>query len=201
MAKSNNPPRDIEVRIRELSQLFDSLDPSPFVEKDLDPKAEEYIVESVRQLPQSTAGALVIHLDQPAAMRDQEQVVGDAIREHFARQSRRLQRKLRLLVRRGFVSLAIGVAFLAAAFATTQAIRRLLGESDLWRVFEQGLLIVGWVAMWRPLEIFLYDWWPILGERRMHDRLSRMQVRIALRTEPGHPSDSLPPAEKPTHRG
>jgi hypothetical protein len=184
MVKSDNPPRDIEVRIRELSQLFDSLDPSPFVEKDLDPKAEEYIVESVRELPKGTAGPLVICLDQPDVMRDQEQVVGDAIREHFARQSRRLQRKLRVLIRRGFLSLAIGIAFLAAAFATTQAIRRLLGESDLWRVFEQGLLIVGWVAMWRPLEIFLYDWWPILGERRMYDRLSRMQVRIESRSEP-----------------
>ncbi len=195
MAKNSIPPRDIEVRIRELSQLFDSLDPSPFVEKDLDPKAEEYIVDSVGELPPGTAYALVIHLDQPAGLPDQEQVVGDAIREHFARQSRRLQRKLRALVRRGFVSLAIGIAFLAAAFATTQAIRRLLGESSLWRVFEQGLLIVGWVAMWRPLEIFLYDWWPILGERRMHDRLSRMPVRIALRSEPPD-LPSRPPAAR-----
>jgi hypothetical protein len=48
-------------------------------------------------------------------------------------------------------------------------------------LFEQGLLIVGWVAMWRPLEIFLYDWWPIVGERRIHGRLSRMEVRIAPR--------------------
>ena len=32
--------------------------------------------------------------------------------------------------------------------------------------------------MWKPLEVFLYDWWPILGERRIHDRLSRIKVRI-----------------------
>ena len=32
--------------------------------------------------------------------------------------------------------------------------------------------------MWRPLEVFLYDWWPILGEARLLDRLSRMPVRI-----------------------
>jgi hypothetical protein len=32
--------------------------------------------------------------------------------------------------------------------------------------------------MWRPLEIFLYDWWPIVGERRLHERLSRIEVRI-----------------------
>ena len=181
--RAKAPPRVIEVRLRELSQLFDSLDPSPFVEKDLDPKAEEYIVDSVRDLPPAAAYALVIHLDQPGASPDQEQVVGDAIREHFARQSRRLKRNLRLLIRRGLVSLAIGIAFLATAFATTQAIRRLLGDSGVWLLFEQGLLIVGWVAMWRPLEIFLYDWWPILGKRRTHDRLSRMQVRIAPKAE------------------
>jgi len=34
------------------------------------------------------------------------------------------------------------------------------------------------VAMWRPLEIFLYDWWPIVGERRIHDRLSRIDVQV-----------------------
>ena len=182
MTNPTGAPRVIEVRLRELSQLFDSLDPSPFVEKDLDPKAEEYIVDSARDIPSGTAPTLVIHLDQPGASPDQEQVVGDAIREHFARESRRLQRKLRSLIRRGWLSLAIGMAFLAAAFATTQTVRRLLGESGLWQLLEQGLLIVGWVAMWRPLEIFLYDWWPILGERRIHDELSRMPVKIAVKS-------------------
>lgn len=170
----------IELRLRELSQLFESLDPSPFFEKDLDPKAEEYIVDSVRELPPRTARTLVVHLDQPAGL--PEQKVGDAVREHFARQSRLLQRKLRLLMRRGFVSLGIGIAFLAVIVGISQGVGRLMGEDDLALLFQEGLLIVGWVAMWRPLEIFLYDWWPILGERRVHDRLSRMQVRIALRT-------------------
>ena len=187
MVAGGNEPRVIEVRLRELSQLFDSLDPSPFVERDLDPQAEEYIVDSVRQLPSAMAYALVIHLDQPDTPAERERVVGNAIRDHFARQAKRLHRNLRLLIRRGLVSLIIGVAFLAAAFATTQAVRRFLGESGMLRLFEQGLLIVGWVAMWRPLEIFLYDWWPIVGERRIHGRLSRMEVRIASRTPSDRP--------------
>ena len=45
-------------------------------------------------------------------------------------------------------------------------------------VLREGLLIVGWVAMWRPLEVFLYDWWPIRAEARLYDRLSAMPVRI-----------------------
>jgi hypothetical protein len=43
---------------------------------------------------------------------------------------------------------------------------------------REGLVIGGWVAMWRPLEIFLYDWWPIHAEARLFDRLAAMPVRI-----------------------
>jgi hypothetical protein len=44
------------------------------------------------------------------------------------------------------------------------------------------LVIGGWVAMWRPLEIFLYDWWPIRDERQLYERLSVMPVRVTLNT-------------------
>ncbi len=172
-------PGVIEVRLREVSQLFDVLDPSPFREKDLDADAEEYIVESLKEMPPNTACLLVIHLDQPPDLPDQGRSVGEAIRIHFARRAKLLRRDLHRLLRRGMVSLAIGLAFLATFFLISQLVGRLLGESTLATVLREGLLIVGWVAMWRPLEIFLYDWWPILGEQRLHERLSRIDVRIA----------------------
>jgi hypothetical protein len=39
-------------------------------------------------------------------------------------------------------------------------------------------------VLFNPLEIFLYDWWPILAERKLYDRLSAMPVRITFRTAP-----------------
>lgn len=36
--------RSISVKLRDINQLFNSMDPSPFIEKDLDDKAEEFIV-------------------------------------------------------------------------------------------------------------------------------------------------------------
>jgi hypothetical protein len=166
----------IEVRLKELNQLFDSRDPSPFAEKDLDPKAERYIVDSYREMPGRLVRSLVVYLDQ--AGEAQEAVVADAIREHFARQARHLRQQLRLLIRRGLVSLGIGIAFLAAVFGISTAVSGVMKGHPLAPLFEQGLLIVGWVAMWRPLEIFLYDWWPVAGERRMHERLSGIEVRL-----------------------
>jgi hypothetical protein len=39
-------------------------------------------------------------------------------------------------------------------------------------------VIGAWVALWRPLEIFLYDWWPIRAEARLFDRLGSMDVQV-----------------------
>ena len=51
----------VEVHVRELSQLFDSLDPSPFHEKVLDRDAEEYIDSRLKELPKAPA-ALIVYL-------------------------------------------------------------------------------------------------------------------------------------------
>ena len=40
--------------------------------------------------------------------------------------------------------------------------------------------------MWRPLEVFLYDWWPIRAEGRLLQRLSTIPLRIEYKeTAPG----------------
>jgi hypothetical protein len=170
----------IQLRLRDAAQLFDTMDPSPFREKDLDPKAEAYIVESVHELPPHARCQIVIHLDQPASPEEQRGLA-DAIHVHFARRAQLLRRNLRQLIRRGFVSLAIGAVFLSVLFISAHLISQLMGESPWGALLREGLLIVGWVAMWRPLEIFLYDWWPIVGERRLNDRLSRIDVRTVHR--------------------
>jgi hypothetical protein len=168
----------IAVRLRDVRQLFDAMDPSPFREKDVDSHAEGYIVESIRELPSQAPTALVIYLDQRSGLPDETRAIGDALQAHFRRRATLLRRDLRRLVRRGLVSLAIGVSFLALLFAAARLVNWLMGEGALASLFKESLIIGGWVAMWRPLEIFLYDWWPILGEQRIHERLSRLSVRV-----------------------
>ena len=46
----------IELSVQEVAQLFESLDPYPFREKDLDKDAEEFIVGWARELPGRTFG-------------------------------------------------------------------------------------------------------------------------------------------------
>jgi hypothetical protein len=40
------------------------------------------------------------------------------------------------------------------------------------------------VALWRPLEILLYDWWPMLADARLFDRLANMAVEVNVVQRP-----------------
>jgi hypothetical protein len=168
----------IEVRLRELSQLFNSMDPSPFIDRDLDAAAEEFIVSWARELPHKSELELVIHL---ATLPPPDRVKGteEAVRHYFATRAEVKHRELRLLLRRGRASLLIGLLFLAGCFGLGELAQQApLGK---WNEFvELGLHIVGWVAMWRPLEIFLYDWWPVRSDQRLLERLARMKVQLNL---------------------
>jgi hypothetical protein len=180
-AGGTRAPREqevIDVRIRELRQFFDSMDPSPFRDKDLDPKAEAYIVDSLKELPSRAPCVLRIRLEQSTGLPDIERYAGEAVHVHFARRSDSATRDLHDLLRRGGISLVIGVAFLATLLALSALIDRWMAPSETAAIVKESLLIAGWVAMWRPLEIFLYDWWPIVGDRRVFRRLSRIDVRV-----------------------
>jgi hypothetical protein len=176
------------VYVRELSQLFDSMDPSPFHERDLDRNAHEYIVGFAKKLPRQAPSALIVHLDKPLGPPDEEQTLADAIQVHFARRAELARRELRQLMRRGWISLWIGLTVLAAALIGGELLTNRIGGSALARLLGTSLHIGGWVAMWKPIEILLYEWWPILGERRIFDRLSRTTVRIVYRSPP--PADA-----------
>lgn len=171
----------IEVRIAELRQLFNAIDPSPFRERDLDPRAEEFIVGWSSDLPLDAPLALVVHLDRAAGRPDEAAMLREAIHEYFAQRAGGTRRKLRELFHRGRISLVIALAFLSASLLLSDALSNYFEGSRLADVLREGFLIGGWVAMWRPIEVFLYDWWPIRAEVRLFHRLSVMPVRIEYR--------------------
>jgi hypothetical protein len=169
----------IEVHVRELNQLFNSMDPSPFLDKDLDVDAEEFITGWARELPREKPLALLVHLDQPAVQPGQVAGLSNAVHSYFDHRAAMARQRLRELLRLGRKSLLIGSLFLAMCLLIGDWLTKGFPENRGAQIISESLTIGGWVAMWRPMEIFLYDWWPILRERRMLLRLSHMPVRVA----------------------
>lgn len=173
----------IEVHVGELKQLFNSLDPTPFRERDLDPRAEEFIVGWATELHGEKPLCLVVHVDRAdASLVDatpaDAAMLREAISEFFKQRALVTRRRLRQVLRVGRTSLLIGLAALTASIALGDFVATALAGNRFGGIIGESLLIGGWVAMWRPLEVFLYDWWPIRGEASRFDRLSQMSVRV-----------------------
>src|ERR1700751_2470269 len=168
----------IEVHLGELKQLFNAIDPSPFRDKDLDPKAEEVLVGWAKELPRDATLALVVDLDREAGFPDEAAVLREAIHEFFSQRAEAYRPRLRELFRVGRTSLVIGLVALTSAIALGDFLAALVKGNRIGEIVREGLTIGGWVSMWRPLEIFLYDWWPIRDEARLSGRLAAMPVRI-----------------------
>jgi len=168
----------VEIRLARPQQLFNSLDPSPFHERDLDQDAEEYIVDSVDEFPLPRPLKLVIHL--PADQLSPPGYAPDlaqALHNYFTYRLDECQRRLRFFFRDGRMSLAVGLAFLLGCTILRQAALA-WGKGVVSEIMGEGLLILGWVAMWRPLEIFLYDWRPIKRRCRLLAKLSEIPVIV-----------------------
>jgi len=170
--------RPIELKIHDIGQLFQSLDPLPFRERDLDIAVEDYVVSWARELPRRKGLEIVVHL--PAAQMQQEDSaqVAQAILNYFAYRADQVTRELAELFRFGRTALIIGVTVLALCVIAGIGFSRLLNNDYIGRFLQEGLFILGWVANWRPMEVFLYDWWPLARRRRLYRRLASANVTL-----------------------
>lgn len=167
----------IELRVTDLRQLFNAMDASPFGHRDLDPRAEEFVVSWARELSPKTALALRVHLEAPPGKPDETARLSEAIHGFFRQRAEANSRSLRNLFRLGRTSLIIGLAFLVLTVGVSDLIA-LRAHGSFAETLREGLAIVGWVALWRPLEIFLYEWWPIRAQIHLSKRLAAMPVEI-----------------------
>jgi hypothetical protein len=167
----------IEINLSRLAQLFNSLDPSPFHERDLDHDAEEYIVGWAEEIALQRPLRLVIHLPSDQLPATGAIDLGEAIHNYFAYRETNERRRLRVLFRDGRIALATGLAFLFCCVLLRE-LAFSFGRGAASDIIGEGMLIIGWVAMWRPLEIFLYEWVPMRRRCRILAKLAKMPVIV-----------------------
>jgi hypothetical protein len=178
LGTNNAPAEAIELRVNEIGQLFQSLDPFPFREKDLDKEVDEYIVSWARELSNDEPIKITIQIPEKEAHTKAASQLPEAFARYFSYRADLLQRELNELYSLGRRFFVIGIAILVVCLGLSQVAGKYLPEGPFRRLVEQSLPILGWVANWRPLEIFLYDWWPIARRRDLYRRLSAVPVQI-----------------------
>lgn len=174
----------LALKLSEAKQLFNSMDPAPFRERELDSGAADYIVKWAIQAPRQARLRLEVEFEKALTDLTSAEDVCQAVRDHFGRQAEDAKFALGRLFHRGRMSLLIGMMFLAVAIATSEVLASALHPASAHLVRE-SLAIGGWVALWHPLDVFLYQWWPVAGRIRLYRRLERMSVNILAGTRPG----------------
>lgn len=172
------PVTSIALRSATIGHLFSSLDPSPFRQKDLDTGVEEFITGWVRELPPGEAFEIVVHLPESEAGKPDAARIPEAFAHYFADRAIHAEQEMRELFRIGRRFLSIGIVVLIARLTASQIAAATIPNRVLAGVIEESLIIVGWVANWKPIEIYLYDWIPIRRRINLYRRMAAAPVRV-----------------------
>ena len=109
----------IELRVNEIGQLFQSLDPFPFREKDLDKEVDEYIVSWARELSQDQPIKIIIQIPEREARTKAASELAEAFARYFSYRADLLQRELNeLYIALVAVSLLLALQFWSHALAS-----------------------------------------------------------------------------------
>ncbi|MFA4824548.1 MAG: hypothetical protein WC593_05250 [Methanoregula sp.] len=166
----------IEIKLSSIMQLFNSFDPAPFHEKELDSAAEHYIIDTVKDFPVKTKFKMVIYLPKELAESEQARKIKPAIQYHFEYRAMGADRKFRSHFRYGRTTMLIGLSFLTIALFTRQMVSHMNYLAA--QIFADALLIFGWAAMWEPITVLLYELWPILQMKKVYQKISGMDIDI-----------------------
>lgn len=172
----------MRLSVTHLGALFERLDPAPPAERDLDAHAEQFLVSWARSLPAEAPLRLSIEVHHTPSEPGAARAVQQAVRNHFLAMARLSRIELRALLQEGRIALLIGLSFLACCVTAASTVVQLLPPNPWTDVLRETLTIGGWVAMWRPLQIYLYDWWPLKSREHLYRRMARTKVRLRCRT-------------------
>lgn len=172
------PPFPIDVRLDSLDGLYSALDPSPFRQRDLDPRAVEHVVQWASDAP--PGAPLLLRISVPAAP-DPGVTEADteaAVRNHFAYEAGLLARRHRRNWGRMARWLAVGLTLMTLLLVLRSGIGRIAPESLFNEVVGEAFVIAGWVALWVPIERLGFDGWLLGDQLRLYRRLAAMRVEV-----------------------
>lgn len=164
----------VSIHVHNLAQLFNSLDPSPFWDRDLDGEAAQFIEEEFAEKRSAQKWHLHIHAGGGAELAADLQAALEHYYERMASSARRRQREEMHL---GQIALLGGLAI----FLIATAARTILGslfDGAVPRMLDEGLIILSWLALWRPAESLVYGWVPLYRKRRLYERLAAIRIFV-----------------------
>jgi hypothetical protein len=178
MARPPAPTETIRLRLDALTQAFEPLDPAPLGQRRLAPEVMTYILGRAEEVDTDHPLAIVVHLPDDEFGPRRAQILADAISTCFRMQSDWERDARHEVFRTGRQFLAIGLIAYAAGALALWLVQQVAENTTLYTFARDSSVILAWVVIWRPAEIFFYDWLPIRKRRLLFDRIAAAQVSV-----------------------
>lgn len=167
----------IELRVAHAGQLLVRHEATSFRAQRIDDEATAWLLDAVRAAPRGAPLRVVIRVVAEADDDDTTRALTDAVRAQMTWERERVQRQLQAHARSTRFQMTLG-AVLLVGFLSLAEVVSVTPVGHLRQIVREGLVIMGWVALWRPLEALLYDWWPLVASRRAIDRVLHGELSV-----------------------
>jgi len=182
-SKHGGTTATVNMHVHAPEQVFNSLDPSPFWDRDLDRDAAAFIEDEFSDKRSADHWHLNVHVHDGGQFGTDLQ---RAIENYYGRLASSARRELREHMVLAQVSMLVGITIFLVCMGTRQLVLATFPEPG--HVLDEGLIILAWVALWRPAEVLGYEWVPLFRKRRFYERLAR--VRVSIRPIPAASSSA-----------
>ncbi|HMK03386.1 MAG TPA: hypothetical protein VK489_04310 [Ferruginibacter sp.] len=172
-----NGTSEIKLQLLNINELLRSPG-SLFRKRTLKTDAEEFIVEEAEALPRRAAINMKVHLAL-SEVKHKDDII-PAIHRHFCYRREQSQKKYKRTLQYGWRILFIALGLLAVIFLLTEIALHLAPDNRLVQFIRESFIIFGWVALWHPLEVLLYDWYPIKTNINLYYRLEHSTVQVII---------------------
>lgn len=164
----------IELHADAVEALFHRFDASPLAQRAITAETDAYVFDRVASLPRDAEVSLRVVLPVCEAARCAD--VQKAFRAHYTECAARQRRLLRGHFREAGYMLLKGMVF-ALVLISIAGFVAAASESILMDKIAKGLSLIVWVALWRPIDMLIYEWHPIMDEQKIRDRLAAINVQ------------------------
>jgi len=170
---------DVTLELRRLADLYTAPDYDPLHGHAEELSGLDRLMNELRSQPRVPVRARLVL---PASERtpDLDVRCRSALRAVLQRRLERNRNDALSLRQEGYATLWRGLLFLAVCLLGSRIMAEVtLLPGFMERFLDEGLVIAGWVALWYPLDVLLYQWWPLARERNLYERLRDLQLDFA----------------------
>jgi hypothetical protein len=174
--KKTSDAEVIEIQGENIEMLFSSFDPSPISRRRLNSELVNYVLDRIDPKDKNPVNIVISNFPEGNAILKKNELA-QIIRRQIKKAINMANEDLRANFRLGLRTLLVALIILMTCLGLST-----LFEYLPFRIFQsaliEGFVIIGWVILWHPIEILVFDWWPISEKKHKLERLAKGEIIV-----------------------